>query len=140
MHMHDKPKWLVLKVILHGAGRMALLGLLIQGGVATRSFPAWDLSQLRYFGVWQPLLHARWSCHERSGCCCCSLARCRLNVMHLSGFSRRCCSALRCVSCWRQSWSSMFRRAGHTAPRCQVRPVFRHKAACNQAIGTRQSA
>ena len=28
-----------------------LLGLLIQGGAATKSFPAWDLSRLRYFGV-----------------------------------------------------------------------------------------
>lgn len=35
------------------AGKMAALGLLIQGGAVTQAFPAWDLSQLRYFGVLQ---------------------------------------------------------------------------------------
>ena len=34
-------------------GTLAALGLLVQGGVATQAFPAWDLSQLRYFGVLQ---------------------------------------------------------------------------------------
>ena len=29
------------------------MGLLVQGGAATQAFPAWDLSQLRYFGVLQ---------------------------------------------------------------------------------------
>ena len=34
-------------------GTLAALGLLVQGGVATQAFPAWDLSRLRYFGVLQ---------------------------------------------------------------------------------------
>lgn len=40
-------------VFIYAAGTLAALGLLVQGGVATQAFPAWDLSQLRYFGVLQ---------------------------------------------------------------------------------------
>lgn len=47
------PRSPLLRKVLARAGKLAGLGLLIQGGAATGAFPAWDLSQLRYFGVLQ---------------------------------------------------------------------------------------
>ncbi len=58
VHCMQGPSWRT--IVLHtrlsfvtDAGKLAGLGLLIQGGTATGAFPAWDLSRLRYFGVLQ---------------------------------------------------------------------------------------
>ncbi|BDA45874.1 Heparan-alpha-glucosaminide N-acetyltransferase [Coccomyxa sp. Obi] len=49
----SSPRRPLLQKVLARAGKLAGLGLLIQGGAATGAFPAWDLSRLRYFGVLQ---------------------------------------------------------------------------------------
>lgn len=35
------------------AGKLVLLGLVIQGGASTGAFPGWDLTRLRFCGVLQ---------------------------------------------------------------------------------------